>query len=126
MSAYYSTFLHSHALFWFVTIVLFALTVIFIGSGKAKAGKILQMTLRLFYLLVGGTGLFLIIIKQFYWLTVVKGLLAFWLIFVMEFISNRMAKGTLDGKGKVIFWVQFVIALILVLYVGYSSSGTLG
>ncbi|MBU9721887.1 MULTISPECIES: YisL family protein [Bacillaceae] len=125
MAQHYNTFLHSHGLFWFLTILLFVLAVIFIGKGNAKIGKIMQMTLRLFYLLVGGTGIFMIIIKQFYWETLVKGLLAFWLIFTMELITNRMAKGTLDGKSKMVFWVQFGIALILTLYFGFSSTGRL-
>ncbi|ADU31268.1 YisL family protein [Evansella cellulosilytica] len=115
--------LHSHALFWFVGIVVFFLTVIFINNGKAKASKILQMVLRLMYVLLLVTGIWLIVLNGFYWSAVVKGLLAIWLIFVMEFISNRMAKGSLSGKGKAIFWIQFIVAFVLVLYFGYVVTG---
>ncbi|MDG5786831.1 YisL family protein [Evansella sp. AB-P1] len=130
MAQFHMAFLHSHALFWLITIILFLLTVLFIKNGKGKISKIFQMTLRLFYVLVTVTGLFLIYINdfslrqgQFHWEFYVKGLLAFWLIFVMELITTRMAKGTLKGKGHLLFWGQFIVALLLVLYFGYGVTG---
>lgn len=122
MAEHYFAFLHSHTLFWFITLVLFVLTVSFIRGGKGKVSKVLQMTLRLFYVLVLITGGALVLIHMSL-LAVIKGALAFWLIFVMEMITNRMAKGTLTGNSKRIFWIQFVVAVVLVLYFGYFVIG---
>ena len=123
MAEHYSTFLHSHALFWLVMLILFFLTIVFIKTGKAKAGKIMQMSLRLFYVFVLITGVALVIINGFHWTSIVKSILAIWLIYVMEFISTRSGKGTLVGTAKVAYWAQFIIALVLVLYFGYVVTG---
>ncbi|UCZ52077.1 YisL family protein [Bacillus shivajii] len=122
MAEHYFAFLHTHTLFWFITLILFALTVTFLRVGKAKLSKIMQMTLRLFYVLVLITGIVLIFIHMSL-LAVIKGILAFWLIYVMEMITNRMAKGTLEGNSKWLFWIQFVVAVFVVLYFGYFVIG---
>ncbi|MDQ0256526.1 putative membrane protein SirB2 [Evansella vedderi] len=128
MLQYYSGILHTHALLWLLAIVLFFLIVIFLNKGKGKIAKILQMVLRLFYVLLLVTGVILIYINDFelrtgfHWESYVKGALAFWLIYVMEMISTRMSKGTLDNRGKLTYWVQFVVAFILVLFFGYVMT----
>ncbi|PYZ93606.1 hypothetical protein CR194_10615 [Salipaludibacillus keqinensis] len=114
----YETFIHSHALFWFITMVLFGLTVVFLKTGKRKPAKIIQMTLRVFYILLFVTGGGLIIMNL-WWGTVVKGLLAFWLIYVMELISNRMSKNELTVRTSILFWIQFIVSFLAVLYFGY-------
>ncbi|WP_096440642.1 DUF1516 family protein [Alteribacter populi] len=114
--------LHTHALGWFVAIILFVVTVILLRTNRSKGAKIVQMTLRLFYVIVIVTGAFMVI-NNFWWGTGVKALLAVWLIYTMEMISTRMKKGTLDNKGKMIYWSQFGILLIIVLYFGYVVTG---
>lgn len=78
----------------------------------------MHMVLRLFYILLLITGIGMILMN-FHLIALVKGLLAFWLIFTMELIATRTGKGTLAGSQKTIFWIQFVVAIIVVLYFGY-------
>ncbi|PYZ97368.1 hypothetical protein CR205_01830 [Alteribacter lacisalsi] len=114
----YTAMLHTHTLAWFVMLILFAVTIILLRSGKAKGGKIVQMTLRLFYIFVlvsGGT----LLIMNPYWATVVKGILAVLLIFTMERISTGTKKGTLQGSQPMVLWTQFAILSIIVIYFGY-------
>ncbi|MGJ9382586.1 DUF1516 family protein [Salipaludibacillus sp. CF4.18] len=118
---HYQVFLHSHSLFWFISIVLFILTVILLFFGKFSMAKVIQMILRVLYILVLTTGVFLIIMN-IWWGSILKGLLSFWLIYVMELISNRMAKKQLTSKKKVFFWLQFFIAITVVLYIGFNIS----
>lgn len=126
MAQNYIGILHAHGFLWILAILLFFLTIVFINSGKAKPAKIMQMTLRLLYVIFFITGVLLIYINdfqfyvgQFHWESYVKGALAFWLIYVMEMITSRMAKGTLNDRAKMIYWIQFALALVLVLYFGY-------
>ncbi|UTR11218.1 DUF1516 family protein [Evansella sp. LMS18] len=112
---------HAHNLVWLLMLIVFFLTLFFVKSGKAKPAKITQMTLRLFYILVIVTGGTLLVTYQFYWVAVIKGLLAIWLIYSMEMISTRSAKGTLAGTAKIAYWAQFGIALVIVLFLGWTA-----
>ncbi|WP_416151337.1 YisL family protein [Salipaludibacillus sp. HK11] len=114
----YDIYLHSHALFWFITMVLFVLTVIILKSGKVRLARIVQMSLRGFYILVLISG-FALVVKNIWWGSILKGLFAIWLIYVMEMISTRMAKKELTMKSSIFLWIQFIISLLLVLYFGY-------
>ncbi|NJP36781.1 YisL family protein [Bacillus luteus] len=114
----YDVFLHSHSLFWLVGVILFALITIFYNKGKAKPAKIMHMVLRLMYILLLITGVTMVIMN-FYWATAVKGILAFWLIYTMEMIATRTGKGTLTGGFKTNMWIQFAIALVVVLVFGF-------
>ncbi|SES04341.1 YisL family protein [Salisediminibacterium halotolerans] len=115
----YSLFLHSHSLFWLIAVVLFGLIAVFISNGKPKPAKIMQMSLRLMYVLLLVTG-GIMLLMNFWWANAVKAILAVWLIFVMEMTSTKMSKGLLTAKQKPIWWGQFVIALAAVLYFGYG------
>lgn len=117
----YNLFLHSHTLFWFIAIVLFMLTIVFIKLGRTRMAKMAQMILRLIYVLVLMTGVGLIFMN-IWWGSILKGIISFWLIYVMELITNRMAKGQLTPKMKVIFAVQFIVVIIAVFYLGYNIS----
>src|SRR5690554_501318 len=119
MGQYYFPFLHTHALLWLIALILFGLAILFVKSGKEKIGKILQMTLRLFFVFVIATGVALIIINDFHWSVLVKGALAIWLIAIMELIVTKSAKQQLRGSSSLVFWLQFLVSLILVLYFGY-------
>ncbi|SDZ03481.1 Protein of unknown function [Evansella caseinilytica] len=130
MAGLYAPFLHTHASLWAITIILFFVTVFLLRSGKEKAGKIVQMTLRLFFVLVLVTGVMLIIINdfslyldRFHWQSYVKGILAFWLIFIMEMIPACIKKGQQASKKLTAFWLQFIVVFALVLYFGYFVIG---
>ena len=109
--------IHIHVTTWFVTLVLFFVALYLLKAEKRKPLKIVQMVLRLFYLLVLGTGLHLLAAAyQFKVLDAnIKGIVGLWIIFLMEFILTRGGK----GKPTKVFWIQLVIALILVFYYGY-------
>lgn len=117
----YQMFLHSHSLFWFISIVLFVLTVILITFGRLRMAKTVQMILRVIYVLVLTTGVALILMN-IWWGALVKGVLSFWLIYVMELITNRMAKNELTSKLKSLLWVQFIIVIIGVFYFAYKIN----
>ncbi|TMW71555.1 DUF1516 family protein [Alteribacter natronophilus] len=114
----YTAMLHTHTLAWFLMLILFIVTVILLKSGKAKGGKIVQMTLRLFYIFVLVTGATLLI-WNFYWATGVKAILAVALIFTMEQLSTGIKKDTLQGSRPMVLWTQFIILVIIVIYFGY-------
>lgn len=108
--------IHFHVTAWFVTLVLFFVAVYLQKANKQKPVKILQMILRLFYLIVLGTGLHLLgAFYHFQGLALVKGIIGLWVVFCFEFILTRASK----GKATKIFWIQLVIALLLVFYFGY-------
>ncbi|PRO64876.1 YisL family protein [Alkalicoccus urumqiensis] len=118
----YDIMVHSHSLFWLIAFITFTLSVVFSGKGKAKPAKIMHMILRLCYILLLITGISMIVMN-FYWATFVKGLLAFWLIFMMELIAVRSSKGILEGRQKTTFWIGFAAAVTLVFIFGYGVTG---
>lgn len=109
--------IHMHITAWALAIVLFLVALSLHKSGKAKGFKILHMILRVLYLLVIGSGAAILFsistISTTYIIKVIAGL---WTVSMIEMILVRTAK----GKSTSILWVQFVIALIAALYLGYK------
>lgn len=110
--------LHLHVTTWALGFILFILALILQG----KAGKVLHMILRLDYLVILYSGLHLLITVYFANFTmpqgpeaITKGLAGIWLIAAMEMILVKKSKGKPTGK----MWIQFFIALVLVLVLGY-------
>jgi hypothetical protein len=108
---------HAHVTAWFLGLVLFFVAYFLPKQGKPR--KIVQMTLRLFYILILLTGAYLVSIWQFQLTAIIKGLVGLWIIYSMEFVLTRNGKGLPAGK----FWVQFVIGFALALYIGYGVLG---
>jgi len=117
----YIALLHSHVSSWVIGLILFGLAVLFLKSGKAKPLKITQMVLRLFYILILVTGVALLFQIGFAAFAVVKGILAFILIYFMEMILVRGAKRTLDAKTERTYWIAFFVLLIAVIVLGYGK-----
>jgi ABC-type transport system involved in cytochrome c biogenesis permease subunit len=104
---------HAHITAWAVAILLFMIAV-FQERKQAKT-KIIHMILRLFYLLIIGTGAWMLhSIASIPALYVVKTIVGIWVIFAMEMILVRKKK----GKSTNVFWLQFTVAFVLVLYLG--------
>ncbi|MBM7586481.1 ABC-type transport system involved in cytochrome c biogenesis permease subunit [Bacillus pakistanensis] len=107
---------HAHITTWAIALILFFVALGLHNSGKEKARKIVHMTLRLFYLLIILTGALL------FWkhqginpaLYGIKALAGIWIIAMFEMILVRTSKGEKTGA----FWVQFIIALLVLLYLG--------
>ncbi|MGR3763503.1 YisL family protein [Rossellomorea sp. NS-SX7] len=109
---------HAHITTWAIAIILFFVAVRLHNAGKAKGMKVVQMILRLFYLLIILTGALL------FWkhqginpaLYGIKALVGIWVIGMFEMILVRMKK----GKSTKMFWIQLIIALIIVLVLGFQ------
>jgi peptidoglycan/LPS O-acetylase OafA/YrhL len=109
---------HAHITTWVIAIILFFVAVRLHNAGKAKGMKVVQMILRLFYLLIILTGALL------FWkhqginpaLYGIKALVGIWVIGMFEMILVRMNK----GKSTKMFWIQLIIALIIVLILGFQ------
>lgn len=115
----YAAFLHSHVSAWAMALILFFVVYFLESGGKKKASKILQMVLRLFYILIILTGISLLYLIGFPVKFIIKAFLAIWLIYSMEMIITRKAKGLLMGRSQTSLWLQFVVSIVLVLLIGY-------
>ncbi|WML49607.1 YisL family protein [Neobacillus sp. PS3-34] len=107
---------HVHITSWLLAIILFFVALGLHNSGKQKGAKIVSMILRVFYLLIIGTGIELVFryhlhINPTYILKMAAGL---WVIATMEFILMRTSR----GRRTSVLWIQFAIAFLLALYLG--------
>ncbi|MBU8877420.1 YisL family protein [Bacillus sp. FJAT-29790] len=108
--------IHAHITTWVVALVLFFVAIGLNKSGKAKGLKVVQMILRLFYLLIIGTGVWILSsIHSIDTLYVIKSLVGILVIGMMEMIIVRSVK----GKNTAIFWLLFIVSFVLVLYLGF-------
>lgn len=108
----------AHITTWAIAIILFFVALGLHRAGNAKAMKIVHMILRLFYILIIVTGALL------FWkhqgidpaLYGVKGLVGVWVIVMFEMILVRLKK----GKSVKVASILLVIALLIVLYLGFK------
>jgi uncharacterized membrane protein SirB2 len=106
---------HAHITAWFVAIILFLVALSLRKKGKDKPLRIVQMILRLFYLLILGTGIALLFsISTISPLYIVKAVLGIWVIASLEMILVRGNK----GENTRIFWIQGAVAFALVIFLG--------
>ncbi|GER65759.1 UPF0344 protein [Weizmannia acidilactici] len=106
----------THVTTWVIAIILFIVALFLHKAGKEKGFKIVQMILRLLYILVIVTGALLFFHNQsldpaLYGVKLLGGILV---IGMMEMILLRLAK----GKNTGVFWVLFIVFFIGVLYLG--------
>jgi hypothetical protein len=112
--------IHAHVTTWFIGLILFFIAVNLQKKQKHKGAKIIHMILRLFYLLILGTGAYLTaVVWGFYSIALLKAVVGLWIIFSMEFVLTRGGKGEKTSS----FWVQLVIGLIIVFVLGYGVLG---
>lgn len=106
-----------HITAWALAFILFVIALILNKQGKAKGFKMVQMILRVFYLLIiitGGLLLFSLVHITFPY--IVKATAGLWVISLLELILIRTA-----AKGRtLLLWFQFVVALLLVLSLGFT------
>lgn len=107
---------HLHITAWALGIILFFAAVFLFQSGKAKPFKIVHMITRVFYILILASGLQLFLVGyklstgEYYG----KLLIGLVILVLMEMILVRMKK----GKALKGLWIGFVIALVLVIFLG--------
>lgn len=109
--------IHAHITAWFLTLLLFVLALILNKNGKTKGFKVIQMITRVFYLLIIVTGsLLLLSLNQISLLYIIKAVTGLWIISLFELIMMKTGAKSKTSH----LWVQFVIAFLLVLYLGFK------
>ncbi|MEW9501627.1 YisL family protein [Jeotgalibacillus marinus] len=108
---------HLHITTWVIGLILFFVAVGLHKSGQVKGSKISHMVLRLFYLLIIGTGAALFFIHSSIdpALYGVKFLLGVLVIGFMEMVLVRSKKGKPTG----VMWILLILALLGTLYLGF-------
>jgi hypothetical protein len=108
--------IHAHMTAWFLALILFFVSLSLHKSGKEKGSKIVHMILRVVYLLILLTGFMLLSSINISIMYVLKAAVGLWVISMLEMILIRTKK----NEKASILWIQFVVALLLVLYLGFS------
>lgn len=109
--------IHAHITAWFLSIILFFVALSLQKNGKQKGAKIVHMVLRLFYVLILLTGFMLLLsITNISGLYILKAAGGLWIIASLELILIKSAKQVKTSA----FWIQFMVAFLLVLYLGFS------
>lgn len=111
--------IHGHITAWVLALIFFFVALSLLKSGKAKGAKIVQMILRVLYLLIIASGIGLLAqfngfanIPPMYFLKAVVGI---WVIGLFEMLLGRVA----NNRRTSVFWIQFAVAWLLVLYLGF-------
>lgn len=106
---------HAHITTWVVAIILFFVANSLFKSGKVKPLKIVQMVLRLFYILIIVTGTIIATdVYQFSGEYIGKIILGIITIGMMEMVLAKSKK----GQPTRVFWILFFVALILTILLG--------
>lgn len=107
---------HAHITSWVLALVLFFVVNSLHKSGKAKAAKIVHMILRVLYIIVFATGGMLVhtLFSGQPYEYIAKVLGGLWIIATMEMVLVRSVK----GKSTRSPWIQFVIAVVVVILLG--------
>jgi hypothetical protein len=108
--------IHAHITAWLLALILFFVAINLNKSGKAKGVKIIQMILRVLYLLIiaTGVGLLFSVYKIDVWY-ILKAVVGLWIIGLFEMILSRI----INKRRTSTFWIQFAVAWLLVLYLGF-------
>lgn len=108
---------HLHITAWVLAFILLFISFSMYRGGKKKPAKILHMILRLDYLLILYTGGSLFAdYESISFLLIVKLLAGLWAIIAMEMIGVKASKGKPTGS----FWMQFVIAVVIAIVLGFG------
>jgi hypothetical protein len=110
--------IHAHITAWVLALILFVVALFLHKGGKEKGAKIVQMILRVLYLLIiaTGVGLLFTVYKIDVWY-ILKAVVGLWIIGLFEMILGRVV----NKRRTSVFWIQFVIAWVLVLYLGFEK-----
>lgn len=108
---------HLHITAWVIAFILLFVVQSMYKGGKQKPGKILHMILRLDYLLIlySGGSLFADY-ASIGILVIVKMLAGLWAIVAIEMITVKTGK----DKPAQSWWIQFVIAAVLAIVLGFG------
>lgn len=111
---------HLHVGSWIIAFILLFAIVYLYKQNNGRVAKILQMILRLIYIIIIISGV------QLLWtffhgsdlllVALLKSFVGLWLIGAMEMVTVRTAKSK-STKG---FWIQIVISFVITLILGYG------
>ncbi|QGQ44612.1 YisL family protein [Metabacillus sediminilitoris] len=105
---------HAHITTWVVAIILFFVAHSLLKSQKEKPAKIVQMVLRLFYILIIVTGIMIASGIQLNGEYIGKIILGIVTIGMMEMVLTKTKK----GQPTKVFWIIFIVVLILTISLG--------
>jgi hypothetical protein len=108
--------IHGHVTAWVLALILFFVALYLQSRGSEKGAKIVKMILRVLYLLIIATGIgLLFVLTKISVLYILKAVVGLWVIGLFEMILGRVAA----NRKTTVFWIQFVVAWVLVLYLGF-------
>ncbi|GAA0438070.1 YisL family protein [Lentibacillus halophilus] len=113
---------HLHVTAWVLAFILFIVVLALNKADKSKGAKIVQMILRLDYLLIlysGGSLLGAYLNSPQMGEAIFKALAGIWVIFAMEMISLKSGRNETTKS----WWIQLIIAVILTLLLGFGRLG---
>lgn len=110
--------IHGHVTAWVLALILFIVAIFLLKGGKEKGAKIVRMILRVLYLLIIATGVGLIfMLSNIDLLYILKAVVGLWVIGLFEMILSKTAQ----NRKTSVLWIQFAIAFLLVLYLGFDK-----
>jgi hypothetical protein len=110
--------IHGHVTAWVLALILFIVAIFLQKAGKEKGAKIVQMILRVLYLLIIATGVGLMfMLSNIDLLYILKAVVGLWVIGLFEMILSKTAQ----NRKTSVLWIQFAIAFLLVLYLGFDK-----
>lgn len=110
---------HLHITAWALAFILFIVAIILHKQGKQKGAKIVQMILRLDYLLIlysGGS-----LLANYFGDSpmmveaIIKGIAGVWVIAAMEMTLGKIK----DNDSAKAGWIQLVIAFLITIALGF-------
>ncbi|WP_449354087.1 YisL family protein [Virgibacillus natechei] len=111
---------HLHVTSWVLAFILFAVAYILHKQGKAKGAKIVQMILRLDYLLILYSGGSLLMNyfggSAMMGEAIFKGIAGIWAILAMEMILVKMSR----RESTKSWWIQAIIAILITIALGFG------
>ncbi|WP_373895670.1 YisL family protein [Virgibacillus sp. CBA3643] len=111
---------HLHVTSWVLAFILFAVAYILHKQGKAKGAKIVQMILRLDYLLILYSGGSLLMNyfggSAMMGEAIFKGIAGIWAILAMEMILVKMSRREPTKS----WWIQAIIAILITIALGFG------
>jgi hypothetical protein len=108
---------HAHITTWLIALILFIVAISLHKSGKTRGLKVVQMILRLFYLLIIATGVgMLFSISTISTMYMIKAVLGVLVIGLFEMVLSF----TIKGKSTGVLWTLFIVAFVAVVYLGLT------
>ncbi|MCD8502419.1 MAG: DUF1516 family protein [Bacillaceae bacterium] len=114
----YEAFYHPHAYFWIMLVGLFVATFILYRAKKVTAGKVTHNLLRLFYIIMIGTGVALLVLNDYPLITFLKAAIVIVMLYYMEKVLGLTKRS--EAIASVKHWSILIATFTVVLLIGYK------